>query len=42
MKLLFKNLRYEEVILLKKKINKIIKLILGKDDDPFGNSCLIL
>jgi len=42
MKLLFKNLYYEEITVLKKKIRKIIKLIMGKDDDPFGNSCLVL
>jgi hypothetical protein len=42
MNLPFKNLHYEEIILFKKKIHKIIKLIMGKDDDPFGNSCLIL
>jgi hypothetical protein len=42
MKLLFRNLYQEEIIPLKKKINKVIKIILGKDDDPFGNSCLIL
>ena len=42
MKLLFRNLYQEEIIPLKKKIDKIIKIIMGKDDDPFGNSCLIL
>jgi len=41
MKLLFRELCYEEIILFKKKIYKIIKLIMGKDDDPFNNSCLI-
>lgn len=41
MKLLFKNQGYEKIILFKKKIHKIIKLIMGKDDDSFGNSCLI-
>jgi len=40
MKLL--SVDYEKIILLKKKIHKMIKLIVGKDDDPFGNSCLIL
>ena len=42
MKSLFRNLYHEEIIPFKKKIDKIIKLILGKDDDPFDNSCLIL
>ena len=42
MNLLFKNLGYEKIILLKKKIHKVIKLIMGKDDDPFDNFCLIL
>ena len=42
MKSLFRNAYYEKAILFKKKIQKIIKLIVGKDDDPFGNYCLIL
>jgi hypothetical protein len=42
MKLLWRNLYYQQIIPFKKKIDKIIKAILGKDDDPFGNSCVIL
>ena len=42
MKLLFINTDDEKINLFKKKIQKIIKLIVGRDDDPFGNSCLIL
>ena len=42
MKVLFENLFRKKIIPLKKKIDKIIKVMLGKDDDPFGNSCLIL
>ena len=42
MKLLFRKVYYQEIIPFKNKIRKIMKLIMGKDDDPFGNSCLIL
>jgi len=42
MKFLFGNVDYKKVILFKKKIQQIIKLIRGKDNDPIGNSCLIL
>jgi len=42
MKLLFRNLYHEEIVPLKKKIDKILKALLGNDDDPFSNSFLIL
>jgi len=42
MKLLFRKVYYQEIIPFKNKIRKIMNLIMGKDDDPFGNSCLIL
>ena len=42
MKLLLRNKYYEKAILLKQKMQKILKHIVGNDDDPFGNSCVIL
>ena len=42
MKLQFQNELYLKAVLFKQMLQKIVKSVVGKDDDPFGNSCVIL
>ena len=42
MKLQFRNDYYTSAIRFKQMLHKILKFITGNDNDPFGNSCVIL